>query len=143
MKLKHLFLACISISLLVLASCKKEDKEKTTAEKIQAKWGVETIMLHAHVDNEDTSAIQPALSTDYFEFRPDNKVNVNLYGETDTLDYVLQNDNKILIKDFGIIGDDGLYDIQTLTDNVLKLYTKETDPSSPADYIEITINLKK
>lgn len=142
MKFKQLFIACLSVSLLTLASCKKEDKEeteKTTAEKIQARWGVDSTAVHFRIDGEDGSGTAPGESSDYFDFRSDGKLYMNLEAIeiSDTLDYALQSDTKILIEGLGS------YEIQNLTDNNLKLYTKITDPDSAEDFYELTFYLKK
>lgn len=54
MKQKYLFTVLITIALFVVASCKKDaEKEKTTAEKIQAKWQIDNILINEHTSGED------------------------------------------------------------------------------------------
>ena len=81
-------------------------------------------------------------STDYFDIRSDNKIYTSFNSESDTLNYTLQNDSTLLIKNLFTDGD-GTLKIRALTDNSLKLYTKETDSSNAANFVEATFNLKK
>ena len=146
MKFKNLFIAVLSVSLLTVVACKKDKEEakpKTTAEKIQTKWSVQDYTIHQHEVNQDTSATFPASTADYFDIRADNKIYVNLYPQSDTLDYELKDDSTILIKGLALIGDDGTYKIRNLTDNTLSLYLKEFDPGNANQYVELTFNLKK
>lgn len=148
MKVKHQFLALSALSILSLAACKKEDttdnqqQQPTVAERIQAKWSIESLQYHEEMDGEVTDTTAAALSTDYFDIRPDSKIYVSFYSQKDTLNYALQNDSTLTIKDLFVDGD-GTFKIRTLTDNSLKLYTKETDSSDAANFFEGTFNLKK
>jgi hypothetical protein len=145
MKLKHVLIAGLCTVLFAAASCKKEDKEKpkTTAERIQAKWSIQNIILHGHSNGTDSTITLPALTTDYFDIRSDNKIYTNFYHTMDTLDYVLQDDSTLIIKDYGYFQPDASYKIRTLTDNSLTLYTLENDPANQGDFIEETDNFKK
>ncbi len=54
MKIKHLLIVLIAFGLFVIVSCKKDaEKEKTTAEKIQAKWQIDNIISNEHFSGED------------------------------------------------------------------------------------------
>jgi hypothetical protein len=139
MKTNKLYLSLLSVCLLTIVSCKKED-EKTTAEKIQAKWQVESTYYNDHIAGEDDSETLPGNASDYFDFRADGKLYYNLDGDADTLNYALQNDTKIILQGSGF---GTVFDIQNLTDNTLELYTKENDPDNTDDFSELAINLKK
>lgn len=136
---KFLTVICV-LSILSIASCKKDKKEevveKTTLEKIQAKWGVENITVRL-ADTSiplDTTLVIPGKASDYFDFRVDGKVYSMFDGEGDTSTYALSGDSTILYQGFGD------YKILVLTENSLKLYSKEEQ--SPELYEE-TLNLKK
>jgi hypothetical protein len=133
MRTKHLFITSASISLLTLAACQKE--EKTTAEKIQGKWRVETLIQHGHDADEEYSDTTYGTASDYVDFRADGRMYSHVDNEYDTTNYAVQNDLKIVI-------DNEAFSIQTLTDDVLKLYSRDSIPNSEI-YYEIRINLKK
>ena len=143
MQRKHLAIAVLSIGMLTLAACKKdkeEEKPKTTAEKLQAKWTLQTIIDNEHTGGEDSRDTTVGAGTDFFEFKPNGMLYVSFDGELDSVSYALQTDSKIVITQPPYAS---IYDIQTLTDNTLQLYTKEQSPFEPADYAEETILLKK
>lgn len=147
MKIKHQLFALSALSLLTLAACTKEDtkdeqQQPTVAERIQTKWNLESLQYHEEFEGEVTDTTAAALPADYFDIRSDNKIYVSFNSEKDTLNYTLQNDSTLIIKDLFTEGD-GSFKIRTLTDNSLKLYTKETDPSNAANFFEGTFNLKK
>ncbi len=136
---KFIAIICV-LPLLTIVSCKKDEKEvvveKTTLEKIQAKWGLENITFKYTISSIpfDTTAIYNGISSDYFDFRTDGKAYISVDGEPDTSVYALSGDSTILFEEFGT------YQIQALTDNSLKLFTRDQDEDEIA---EQTINLKK
>jgi hypothetical protein len=137
MKIK--LLSAIFISLLIgfsFSSCKKTDdkKDKTTAEKIQGTWHLDTDIYHDFFDNEhyyDTTTGGP---NDIIEFRSDGKVYLNIDGETDTTVYEISGESKL------IIAGNVSYDIKTLTETLLVMYSKQIVGS---DYTEETMTLKR
>ena len=122
----------------VFVSCKKSDKKTTqltVLQRIQAKWGIESVIDHEHLTaGFDTTVTSAGTASDYVDFRSDGKVYFSFGGTSDTTTYALVGDTSILIQLVGT------YKIQTLTDNQLKLYTKEEDASG---YLEEYLNLKK
>ncbi len=88
MKLKYLFTVLIAIALFVVASCKKDAaKEKTTAEKIQAKWQIDNILINEHTSGEDHKTTYTGTASDYFDIRGDGKIYSSFYGDTTSLVY--------------------------------------------------------
>jgi hypothetical protein len=135
MKLKHLLVAGASLGLLTLTACQKE--EKTTAEKLQGKWQLESVFEHIYYDVDDEERDTAyGTAADYLDFRADGKMYSFVGGDHDTTNYALQNDSKILIWDVSA-------DIHTLTKNTFKIYFKEIDPAYPDEYYEQTINMKR
>lgn len=136
---KFLTVICV-LSILSIASCKKDKKEevveKTTLEKIQAKWGLENITFKYTINSVpfDTTVIYNGVSSDYFDFRTDGKAYISVDGEPDTSVYALSGDSTILFEEFGS------YKIQSMTDNSLKLFITDQNEDEIA---EQTINLKK
>jgi hypothetical protein len=119
-----------SASLFGIASCKKEDK-RTTSEKLQTKWKLETYAFHRHANGVDSS--WNSLMDDravYWDIRPDNKI----YRMIDSMvmfhvDYILLNDTSILIK-YNYL-DEEVFRIRNLMDNALRLYIKTPLPKQP------------
>ncbi len=132
MKLKLFFSLFLSLFILSFSACNKKDKE-TTATRLQHKWTVLSIVEHDHINGEDETDTTPGEAGDYIEFQSNGQATFYLDGETQNVAYSLQSDNKIL---FG----GATFDIKSLTDNSLILYSKEQDG---ADYYEITINLSR
>ncbi len=126
------------LSVLSVFSCKKDDKvkEKTTLEKVQAKWGIENITIHFVDPSQpiDTTVVFPGTASDYFEFKTDGKAYSMIDGESDISTYGLSGDSSIIHENFGT------YKIVQLTDNVLKLYQREQQNDA---FFEETLNLKK
>ena len=124
----------------IFESCKKSDKKVTltTTQQVQAKWTLESLIDHEHVNSPvfDSTITTPGTAADYLDFRADGKVYSSLGGSLDTTTYAIVGDTSILIVSAGS------YRIQTLTANAMKLYTKLDVPSWPG-YIEEYINLKK
>lgn len=138
MKKVLLFLMSAITLTFIFESCKKKDKI-TTLQKIQAKWAIETLIYHEYdpsASPADFTDTYQGVATDYIDFRTDGKAYSFFDGLADTSTYVLSGDTAI-IADFS-----GTLKIQSLTDHVLKLYSKEDDPST-SGYFEETINLKK
>ncbi len=107
------------LSVLAVFSCKKDQvKEKTTLEKVQAKWELENITLHLREPSEpiDTTVVYTGTANDYFDFRTDGKVYSSIDGEEDISTYGLSGDSSIILENFGT------HKILQLTDNILQLY---------------------
>jgi len=157
MKLKHVLAASLWLVLIAVASCKKDSNndtqppQKTTAEKLQAKWSLQSYTLHVHtvahdtIPAVDTSETVPGSTTDYFEFRADSMLHLVVYPSIDTsLAYSIKNDSTVVISSFNLFtGGDGTYRLRNFTDNTLTLYSSESDPNNAANYCEFSWNLKK
>lgn len=136
MKLKYLFIGLIGSALFVIESCKKDAvKEKTTAEKIQAKWQIDNIISNDHTGGVDHKTTYTGNPFDYFDLRADGKAYSSFQGTMNTSTYTVLNDSKI------IMGGTDTATIQNLTDHIFSLYEKTTISST--DYSEATLNLKK
>ncbi len=74
--MKRSLILIFFLTSLSVISCKKEDKEKTTIEKIQAKWTLESVVVHIadYSVPYDTTLFQAGTANDYFDFRADGKV---------------------------------------------------------------------
>lgn len=119
----------LCLGVLVFGSCSDEDTtptttQLTTAEKIQNKWNVTSVIDYNFVgtsttlDNTDTLDLGAGA---YFNFRSDNKVYVNWDGDLDTSDYQIISDNAISFEGEA-------YKIKTLTATEFKLtYEERTD----------------
>ncbi len=136
--MKKILILLVILSTLSVISCKKDDKvkEKTTLEKIQAKWSVENVSF-IYRDSSipfDTTVVYPGLTSDYFDFRSNGIAYIRLDNEEDSSSYALSGDSTIIFSDFGT------YKIRDLTDNSLRLFSREEEDQQS---IEQTINLKK
>ena len=123
-----------SISLIT-PSCKKKDAAQTTAQKLQNKWTFNNAVDNDHYSGTDHIITVNGNAGDYMDFRVDGKVYLRIQSSLDTSTYVLQGDSKIIFD-----GSDTAT-IQTLTDNALKLYLKDTFSASA--YEEITYSLSR
>jgi hypothetical protein len=137
MKIK--LLSAIFISLLIgfsFSSCKKTDdkKEKTTAERIQGTWHLDTDIYHDFFENEDYYDTTKGGPNDTIEFTSDGKVNMSIDGDTESTVYEISGDSKI------IIAGNVSFDIKTLTETLLVMYSKQVIGS---DYTEETMTLKR
>lgn len=123
---------------MLLHRVKDAENEKTTAEKIQAKWQIDNIITNEHTSGEDHKTTYTGNASDYFDIRADGKIYSSFYGDTTSLTYTLLGDSKIILD-----GSDTAT-IQNLTEHTLTLYGKEDIgvPNS-RDYTESTVNLKK
>jgi hypothetical protein len=134
--MKKLLFALFAITTLFTA-CKKKDVEKTTAEKLIAKWKVSSYVENDYFNNTNHSATTQGGTTDYVDFRTDGKVySKEGSSSEDVADYSVVNDNTVKID-----GDD--YTIKTLTDTQLVLYYKDQTSTQPLEYYELTFNLYK
>jgi hypothetical protein len=129
---KVLFLMITSAALFT--ACKK-DKEKTTAEKVQAKWTLNVIAANDFYNNTAHPFNFNGLAGDYIDFRTDNKAYERIGGSLDTVGYSISSDSKIVY-------DGDTYDIKTLTENQFIIYNKTTSTTSN-NYDETTYTLSK
>jgi hypothetical protein len=141
MSIKYATPALLSVVFLGFASCEKEDnqtEEKSTAQKIQAKWKEESWILERHLNGEDSSWLFNSENDEFFwDIRPDNRIYMMKGSEIhDTIEYALQNDTTILIR-FNPTREDA-YNIQILTDHTLKIYHRQLLPSNPDNYYAYT-----
>jgi|GEM_PF-1756946 len=125
------------IAVFSLAGCKK-DKEKTTAEKIQAKWSLVSqslIVTPTATGSNTISSTMPGKAGEYIEFLSNGKVNIQQNGEAlETTTYTIDSDAQITI-------DGEAFQIKTLTDNSLVLYSNDTSNSN--ETIQTTITLSR
>ncbi|MBC6111325.1 hypothetical protein ACFOG5_08890 [Pedobacter fastidiosus] len=124
------------VTVLGLVSCKKDSVEKTTSEKIQAKWSITS-----SVNIEDVPPAPKATFTekgaagDYVDFRTDGKVYSKQGSSAEEVSpYTIVNDSQVNI-------DGEIYTIDQLTDNVLVLHSKQV--FSTGGYTEDIVNLYK
>ena len=124
-------LAFFSISFI---ACKKE-KTKTTAEKIVGTWQVSNVVYNDHTNGADhIISSNDFTASDTYEFRADGTVVANIQGSSDSSTYTISTDNKLTVTD------DATYDIKTLDDHALVIYSKEVTGS---DYTEVTVTFKR
>ena len=124
-------LAFLSISF---TACKKE-KTKTASERIIGTWQISNLVYNDHNNGADhIISSNDFATTDTYEFRKDGTVYENYQGESDTSNYTITGENKLMITD------DATYDIKTLDDHSLVLYAKVATGS---DYEEVTISFKR
>jgi hypothetical protein len=140
--LKFIAIAFFFASLFGIASCKKED-ERTTSEKLRAKWKLESYVFHRHENGVDSNwnSVMDDRAV-YWDIRPDNKI----YRMIDSLvmfrnDYTLLNDTTLLLKYNDT--DEETFRIRNLTDTALHLYIKTLYQNNPANYIERNISFTK
>jgi hypothetical protein len=131
---KLLFLAIASMALF--SACKKKDVEKTTAEKITGSWKFINVTYNFFYGATSHLTSYDGITGDYFDFRADGKVYLQVRGNKDTAAYSILSDNKIKFD-----GDD--FDIKVLTENQFIIYNKDIDPRTPTDYQESTYTLAK
>jgi hypothetical protein len=136
MKTLHKILMGISLLSVAFVSCDDDDDDVslTTQQKLQHKWQVQTVSARFVGPSQDTTAVYAGLPTDYYDFRADNKLYYNLITETDTLDYSILNDQRLLV-------DGDTVQIQTLSNNQLTVLTK--DILTDSTYSEITAELRR
>lgn len=129
-------MALIALLTFFLTACKKSDKQpKTTIEKVQGKWSLQSEVLNQHVAGHDDITTTPGEANDIIDFRTDGKVYSVVTGIQDTSTYALSGDTKIIL--------DGTqsYDIKELTSSSFIIYNKEIYGTD--EYDEITISLKR
>ena len=138
MKFRNLLLLLFSASLF-LNSCKKEEDEqrqKTTAEKILGKWQLDKLLYHSVYDGIDERDSLIGTAADYFDFRTDGKVYLNIEGEADTSAYSVISDTKLSLFE-------ETFDIRNLTENDFSFYIKAIDSTNPVNYDELAFDLKR
>jgi len=126
------------VALFSLVSCKKDEVVvQTTAQKIQAKWGIETSTNTEYVPPaEKLTTTYHGNSADYFDFRANGKVYIKQgTNPEEVMDYTIESDTQILIGDM-------MFSIQKLDDHNLKLYFKQL-LKDDISYTEDTYNLTK
>lgn len=139
---KLLWLALITISALSFASCKKDksddaDQVMTTEEvaaKILGKWQINSLQYNNHYNGIDHKETYTGSATDYVEFKSDGNMYTSFRGVTDISSYKVKNDKVITI-------DDDPASIQEISNNVLRLYTK--DETGSFGFTELMYNLKR
>lgn len=126
----------IALLTFYLTACKKSDNQpKTTIEKVQGKWSLQSEVLNEHLAGHDNITTTPGEANDIIDFRTDGKVYSVVTGIQDTSTYALSGDTKIIL--------DGTqsYDIKALTSSSFIIYNKEIYGTD--EYDEITISLKR
>ncbi len=142
MKKVILFFSLAAASAILFSACKKTDSQTTTTtQKLQAKWTFDQSIsddFQGGVHTRDT--ITAAMSPGYLDFRTDNKVYSLLVSISDTSNYQVLGDTKIVTWSTADPLTKDTSDIQTLTSSQLILHSKQVDA---ADYSESTIYFKK
>ncbi len=128
----------VLITVISLAGCKKDKVVPlTTAQKLQFKWSVSTVVSTENVSpSPSVTDTYVGTASDYFDFKSDGKVYVKQEGEPeDVVTYTIVNDTQITL-------DDVAFTIKKLDDHNLILYSKQVFKDG-ANYTEDTFNLKK
>ena len=129
-------LILVALGVFYLTACKKSDNQpKTTAQKVQGKWSLQSELLNEHVAGKDNITTTVGGPNDIIDFRTDGKVYSVVTGVEDTSTYTLSGDTKI------ILDGNQSYDIKALTSSSFIIYTKEIFGTE--EYDEITISLKR
>jgi hypothetical protein len=125
------------ISALLFATffyaCKEDDTvieepiiALTTAEKIQHKWDLVSIIDHNYVGTSTTLDYKDTIvigAGNFMDFRSDNKVYSSMDGDLDTVPYQIVNDQTILFD-----GDVFTISSLTTTDFIFKYEERTDDP---------------
>ncbi|MBO9672003.1 MAG: hypothetical protein J7577_01055 [Sphingobacteriaceae bacterium] len=135
--MKKLALLTSIVLFIAINGCKKEkveDPPKTTAQKIQGKWNITSIIEKEVSTNGTFTNNHSGTSGEYVEFKTDGKVYTKRDGQSlESLTYTVNSDTQITI-------DGDVHDIKTLTENSFVIYHKSTFQSG---YNEITVTLSK
>ena len=131
--MKKFFLSA-AIATLFTVACNKKDSAPEAPSLIH-KWS----LVSSHYLEMDNGTVVGddnyiGTTTDYLEFKTDNKVYSLINGQNDIADYQLLPDSKVTI-------DGDAYTIEELTINSARLYQKYS--LSADGYVEVTINLKR
>ncbi|MCB0735584.1 MAG: hypothetical protein KDC76_13460 [Bacteroidetes bacterium] len=136
------FLAFVILLSIAVSSCKEEDPTpevttKTTAEKLQAKWGLVSVIDYNYIgmttdlDGIDTVLIGGA--NDFVEYKSDGTYEFNVDGDQDVAAYKLVGDSKLIM-------DGDTFDITTLNETALILTYKDRESE---DWYDNVVTLKK
>lgn len=125
----------LSFAVVLINACNKKDSvpEKTTAEKIAAKWSLAGEIYRDSTAAGITTNTRAGLAGEYVDFRTDGKYYSFVSTTYDTGMYKILSDSKIVF-------DGDTADIKVLTDNDFTFYNKYQDGFGS---YESTINLKK
>lgn len=140
--INYVILLLLFNGTLTMSSCKKDEKQSTTKDKILGKWSIEKV---DYVDFEDgvTQAYTESAPGEFLQFDADGKGSIKIYDEVEEFTWQLIDDKKIFIpyEDNDEFKDDDItLEIKSLTSTNMVLYSKEIDG---ADYYEMTIYLKR
>lgn len=134
--MKKLLLAVFGL-MLILSACKKKDVEKTTAEKLVAKWKVTSFISNDYYNNANHITTLQGTASDYVDFRTDGKLYTKQGNSAEeVVAYSVVNDNALRI-------DNEDWTIKALSDNQFVLYQKSVTSTTPLVYDEVTLNLYK
>ena len=133
MKKVFLFTTAVILLISIFSSCKK-DKAQTTAQKVQHKWAVVSIIDNSHDATGDYADTLTGTSDDFMNFSSNGTATIQIQGQSSPFSYSIISDSQILLAT-------ETYTIETLTDAQLVLYVK--DVISSTEYDEETINLKR
>jgi hypothetical protein len=122
------------LSLVVFFSCRGIDPDGNPVSLV-GKWNFER---NTYVEFRDGIKVYEqnyiGVGTEYYDFRPDNKLYVFVQGQYDTTAYQLQGNDKVQLSG-------NWYDIKTLTASNATLYFKIIH--NPTTYGDYTIYLKR
>lgn len=132
------FLLTFSILVLAFTSCKKDDDEGSTKDRLIGKWTIIKIDYNDFVGGTPDPYTETADPGSYLQLNADGSLEA-VTDDTYTGTWVV-NDNKVTINENGNPDGPTTFDIKKLTGSELQLYSKEIDG---ADYYETTIFMTK
>ena len=134
-KTNVLFLAA-SCLVLLFAACKKDDPQKTTLQKVQAKWTFQKEYYHENYGGVESRDTTIGNGTEYADFRTDGKVYSKIDSYLDTASYSLLGDDRIIMTHISPYPFTDTASILVLNDTELQIYIKAFDPAP--SYYEFT-----
>lgn len=128
-------IAAPAAASLLLLACHKE--AKTTAEKLQSRWQLQSALYNNHYKKKDHVRNYAGTDADFIDFRTDGTVCISQGGTRDTLSYEVQDDTHLLIDSDPVL-------VKNLSDEGFTLYSKVADGGKrTGQYGEVTFVLKK
>ena len=128
--------ALLAAVLLCFTSCQKENHltPESVASKILGKWQINSVTFNKYYAGSGNKETMAGTPSDYVEFKNDGKVHTFFLDSLSIAGYKVKNAQVILIND-------DPFSIQELTDNKLRLYSR--DETGSFGYTEVTYNLKR
>ena len=88
------------VAVFSLVSCKKDkanESEKTTTQKVQAKWNFTSQVTISTIPNEERNETITGKTGDYVEFRNDGKYTSKIDADVETDVYTIDSDSQITL----------------------------------------------